>query len=57
MEFIGTYRWCKTSFGDGREDDVTTGFTTNVQGTQFVNINDEGSVFDYKPNIPDTNYS
>jgi len=44
-------------FGDDREDDVATGFTTNVQGTQFVNINDEGSVFDYKPNIPNTTYS
>ena len=44
-------------FGDGREDDVATGFTTNVKDTQFVNINDEGSVFDYKPNIPNTTYS
>lgn len=60
-----TYKWTAWNipsgvnffFGNDRVDDVATGFTPNVQGTQFVNINDEGSIFDYIPKIKDTDYS
>ena len=38
-------------YGDGRVDDVATGFTPNMQSTQFVKINDEESVFDYIPKV------
>jgi len=60
-----SYRWTAWNqpsgvnffFGNGRVDDVATGFTPNMQSTQFVQINDEESVFNYKPKIKDTDYS
>ena len=55
-----TYKWTAWNQPSGVNffsDTQVTGFTPNVQGTQFVNINDEESVFNYKPKIKDTDYS
>ena len=54
------YKWDSFNTPSGVNffsDTQVTGFTPNVQGTQFVNINDEGSVFNYTPKIEDTDYS
>lgn len=54
------YKWTSWNIPSGVNffsDTQVTGFTPNVQGTQFVNINDEGSVFNYTPKIEDTDYS
>ena len=54
------YKWTSWNTPSGVNffsDVQVTGFTPNVQGTQFVNINDESSVFDYIPKIEDTDYS
>ena len=42
-------------FGENRVDDVATGFTPNVEGTQFVDLED--NISNYVPKIKNTDYS